>query len=255
MDAHFAPDDKEEEKDFAPLDAVDVQILQSYAVGAYSKEIRQAEKDIKALARKITDTVGVKESDTGLAPPSYWDLDHDRQVSQSEQPLQVRCGARAAAHRRTLTRSPAGRAVQQDHRARRRRGRAGRGAGAGRVRGAGFAFGCENGTDGRNERTNERTMAQNGRGAGGAAAPGGPGRGAALHDLHPPDGQVPRGAEREGGAGRHRGGHARRRGPVEIRDQCAAAAAGRRQGVADAGRGEARRDVRGGVLRRARGPD
>jgi 26S proteasome regulatory subunit T1 len=36
--------------------------------------------------------VGVKESDTGLAPPSQWDLVADKQQMQAEQPLQVaRC--------------------------------------------------------------------------------------------------------------------------------------------------------------------
>lgn len=35
---------------------------------------------------------GVKESDTGLAPPHLWDIAADRQRMQEEQPLQVaRC--------------------------------------------------------------------------------------------------------------------------------------------------------------------
>lgn len=35
---------------------------------------------------------GIKESDTGLAPPSQWDLASDRRMMQEEQPLQVaRC--------------------------------------------------------------------------------------------------------------------------------------------------------------------
>jgi 26S proteasome regulatory subunit T1 len=35
---------------------------------------------------------GIKESDTGLAPPSRWDLVSDKQMMQEEQPLQVaRC--------------------------------------------------------------------------------------------------------------------------------------------------------------------
>lgn len=33
---------------------------------------------------------GVKESDTGLAPPALWDIAADKQAMQSEQPLQVR---------------------------------------------------------------------------------------------------------------------------------------------------------------------
>ena len=32
---------------------------------------------------------GIKESDTGLAPPSQWDLVSDKQMMQEEQPLQV----------------------------------------------------------------------------------------------------------------------------------------------------------------------
>ncbi len=36
--------------------------------------------------------IGIKESDTGLAPPSQWDLVVDKQMLQEEQPLQVaRC--------------------------------------------------------------------------------------------------------------------------------------------------------------------
>ena len=37
-------------------------------------------------------SAGIKESDTGLAPPSQWDLVSDKQMMQEEQPLQVaRC--------------------------------------------------------------------------------------------------------------------------------------------------------------------
>lgn len=32
---------------------------------------------------------GIKESDTGLAPPAFWDLTADKQTLQNEQPLQV----------------------------------------------------------------------------------------------------------------------------------------------------------------------
>ena len=34
-------------------------------------------------------TIGIKESDTGLAAPSQWDLVSDKQMMQEEQPLQV----------------------------------------------------------------------------------------------------------------------------------------------------------------------
>lgn len=32
---------------------------------------------------------GIKESDTGLAPPSMWDLVSDKHMGKEEQPLQV----------------------------------------------------------------------------------------------------------------------------------------------------------------------
>ena len=37
---------------------------------------------------------GIKESDTGLAPPALWDLAADKQTLQGEQPLQVQMEVR-----------------------------------------------------------------------------------------------------------------------------------------------------------------
>lgn len=45
---------------------------------------------------------GVKETDTGLAPPNLWDLQADKMMMQEEQPLQVRCRSHAR-HRRFQT--------------------------------------------------------------------------------------------------------------------------------------------------------
>jgi ATP-dependent 26S proteasome regulatory subunit len=40
----------------------------------------------------VNEKIGVKESDTGLAPPHLWDVAADRQRMSEEQPLQVaRC--------------------------------------------------------------------------------------------------------------------------------------------------------------------
>ena len=45
---------------------------------------------VLTVARLLT--AGIKESDTGLGPPSLWDLAADKQMMQEEQPLQVaRC--------------------------------------------------------------------------------------------------------------------------------------------------------------------
>ncbi len=87
-----ADDDKEEEKDFKTLDEGDIKLLKTYGQGPYSKSLKQVEKDIVDVTKRVNDLAGIKESDTGLGPPAMWDLAADKQTLQSEQPLQVaRC--------------------------------------------------------------------------------------------------------------------------------------------------------------------
>jgi len=50
------------------------------------------ESEIQAKTKKVNQIIGIKESDTGLAPPSQWDLVADKQTMAEDQPLQVaRC--------------------------------------------------------------------------------------------------------------------------------------------------------------------
>jgi 26S proteasome regulatory subunit T1 len=61
-------------------------------LGAYSQSIKAAEDAIKGLEKTISSIVGVVEAESGLSAPTHWDLVHDKQVMQEEQPLQVaRC--------------------------------------------------------------------------------------------------------------------------------------------------------------------
>jgi hypothetical protein len=83
-------DGKDEDK-VAALSAEDVRIMTSYGATPYSARVRALEAEIKALAKRVNDVAGVKESDTGLAHPSRWDLVTDKQMMQEEHPLQVRC--------------------------------------------------------------------------------------------------------------------------------------------------------------------
>jgi len=54
--------------------------------------LRQIEADIKKLFSRVNEKTGLKEKETGLAPPSLWDLPADRRRAQEEQTLQVaRC--------------------------------------------------------------------------------------------------------------------------------------------------------------------
>ncbi|XP_048196387.1 26S proteasome regulatory subunit 7-like [Perognathus longimembris pacificus] len=86
---------KEDEKDHKPiraLDEGDIALLKTYGQSTYSRQIKQVEDDIQQLLKKSNELTGIKESDTGLAPPALWDLAADKQTLQSEQPLQVaRC--------------------------------------------------------------------------------------------------------------------------------------------------------------------
>ena len=83
---------EEEEKEIKALDEGDIALLKSYGQGQYTKALKQVETDIQDITKRVNELAGIKESDTGLAPPALWDLAADKQSLQSEQPLQVaRC--------------------------------------------------------------------------------------------------------------------------------------------------------------------
>lgn len=83
---------KEDDKPIKTLTAEDIRLLKTYGAGPYSSKIKKLEGDIKEIAKKVNDVSGIKESDTGLAHPSRWDLVSDKQAQQEEHPLQVaRC--------------------------------------------------------------------------------------------------------------------------------------------------------------------
>ena len=86
-------EDKKEEKEKAviPLDEQDISLLKRYGQGPYSAKSQALEDDIKKLSEEINKLSGVKESETGLAPTQYWNLEGDKML-MGEQPLQVaRC--------------------------------------------------------------------------------------------------------------------------------------------------------------------
>lgn len=77
---------------FLDLDEGDIELLKTYGQGQYHKSIKQIEEDIQKAIKQVNELTGIKESDTGLAPPALWDLAADKQTLQNEQPLQVaRC--------------------------------------------------------------------------------------------------------------------------------------------------------------------
>merc|ERR1719262_1179279 len=85
-------DDKDDEKEAQTLDEDDVDIMRTYGIGPYVRPIKKVEDESKEYLNKIDKLIGIKESDTGLAPPSQWDLEGDKQMMKQEQALQVaRC--------------------------------------------------------------------------------------------------------------------------------------------------------------------
>ena len=85
-----APDPNE--KPIQALDEGDIALLKAYNKGPYADELKAISKDIEKLINEVNELNGVKESDTGLAPPALWDLAADKQTLQSQQPLKVaRC--------------------------------------------------------------------------------------------------------------------------------------------------------------------
>lgn len=85
-------DPEQDEKPVKALDEDDIALLKTYGLGPYAQRIKDVEAGVKEVAKRVNEIAGVKESDTGLAPPSRWDLVSDKQAMQEEQPLQVaRC--------------------------------------------------------------------------------------------------------------------------------------------------------------------
>lgn len=85
----MADDPDEKEGPTRALDEDDIALLKTYGLGPYATRIKAREKDLQDVAKRVNEISGLKESDTGLAPPSRWDLVSDKQAMQEEQPLQV----------------------------------------------------------------------------------------------------------------------------------------------------------------------
>ncbi|KAI8827208.1 P-loop containing nucleoside triphosphate hydrolase protein [Fimicolochytrium jonesii] len=87
-----SPLDEDKKEKIKVLDEGDIAILKTYGQGPYAKELKAIETDIKEVQKRVNEKMGVKETDTGLAPPNLWDIPADKQRMSEEHPLQVaRC--------------------------------------------------------------------------------------------------------------------------------------------------------------------
>ncbi|MCP8715963.1 MAG: 26S protease regulatory subunit [Asgard group archaeon] len=91
-DKYVAPSEDEVQDKITPLTEGDIQVLKTYGTAPYADSLKQIEKDLKTIEERIKTNQGIKESDTGLAPPHLWDVLGDKQRMLEEQSLQVaRC--------------------------------------------------------------------------------------------------------------------------------------------------------------------
>ena len=82
------PDEDQKKDDkIVALDEGDIQLLKTYGQGPYARSLKQIDKEIQEVQKRVNERMGVKETDTGLAPPNLWDLAADRQRMSQEQPL------------------------------------------------------------------------------------------------------------------------------------------------------------------------
>ncbi|KAF9370581.1 26S proteasome regulatory subunit 7, partial [Mortierella sp. AD011] len=64
------PVEDKEMENIVALDEGDIALLKTYGQGPYAKDLKKLENDIKDAQKRVNEKIGVKESDTGLAPPS-----------------------------------------------------------------------------------------------------------------------------------------------------------------------------------------
>lgn len=84
--------DSKDEDNIVALDEGDIQLLKTYGQGPYAAALKSLDNEIKEVQKRVNEKMGVKESDTGLAPPNLWDLKADEIKMRGEAPLQVaRC--------------------------------------------------------------------------------------------------------------------------------------------------------------------
>ena len=63
-----------------PLSESDIALYKRYGKGPYHNSLKKVEDEVKQLNQKITDLVGIKESDTGLSMRAQWNLEQDKMM-------------------------------------------------------------------------------------------------------------------------------------------------------------------------------
>jgi 26S proteasome regulatory subunit T1 len=75
--------DKQDPNQKEPIkvtDEADIDIFNRYGKGPYSEKVKAIENEVKTMTKDINKLCGVRESETGLAMPSNWVVEQDRQA-------------------------------------------------------------------------------------------------------------------------------------------------------------------------------
>ena len=71
----------------AALTESDIALFKRYGKGPYADAIKKVDDEFKDLNQKISTLCGIKESDTGLALPSQWNLQQDMMMLKQDPTL------------------------------------------------------------------------------------------------------------------------------------------------------------------------
>jgi 26S proteasome regulatory subunit T1 len=82
---------KDDEDEFEGLDDKDIRLHKRYVQGPYAVPIAKIEKENKELVKEVNVLCGIRESDTGLSLPTFWNLQQDAQLLKSPYYLIGRC--------------------------------------------------------------------------------------------------------------------------------------------------------------------
>jgi 26S proteasome regulatory subunit T1 len=73
-----------EKKPVKVTDEADIDVFKRYGKGQYSEKIKGLEDEVKNMTKEINKLCGIRESETGLALPSNWVPEQDRQALTEE---------------------------------------------------------------------------------------------------------------------------------------------------------------------------
>ena len=79
-DKQIDKNDPNEKEKVKMTDEADIDIFKRYGKGLYSEKLKSMEDQVKKMSKDINVLCGIRESETGLALPSNWVIEQDKQA-------------------------------------------------------------------------------------------------------------------------------------------------------------------------------